>query len=269
MRNVKSDYNKLKEGRGKGEGENYLPWLKVREVPSSGRSHRIYGLKHNRVYHFMSDLEYYYALNLHWQESVTQIREQYPLLPILLTKYIAQKEGIRHPQFKGKYIVMTTDFLIDVHTNEKTKGVVRSVKYSQDIENISKNRRTLEKLYLERLFFKYHDSNIDWAVVTEKEINIIRAKNIDFFYQDRYWVNRSNVQLDLLRSMIFNFFNVLSANNKDIVASIKIFSELCNFESVQAIPFIKYLIANKMLKIEMSEKVIRTISDIKIVGEVI
>lgn len=187
MRRVKSNQNKLKEGRGKYRGEQYIPWLKVREVPSQGRVHRIYGLKHNRVYHFMSDLEYYYALNLYWQDNVVEIREQYPLLPILLTKHIANQLNIKHPIYKGKDIVMTTDFVITLQCNNNTKEVVRTVKYSDAIINNKKNRRSLEKLYIEKVFFETRDSNSDWAVVTEKEINITRAKNIDFFYQDKDW----------------------------------------------------------------------------------
>jgi len=34
-----------KEGRGQGHGKDYIPWLTVQEVPSSGRSHRIYSHK--------------------------------------------------------------------------------------------------------------------------------------------------------------------------------------------------------------------------------
>jgi hypothetical protein len=33
----------LKDGRGRGEGAHYLPWLTIQDVPSSGRSTRALG----------------------------------------------------------------------------------------------------------------------------------------------------------------------------------------------------------------------------------
>ncbi|MDD5286786.1 MAG: hypothetical protein PHD54_13100, partial [Desulfuromonadaceae bacterium] len=44
-----SNANKLKKGLGQGHGENYRPFLTVRDVPSRGLSHRIKGYKSNRV----------------------------------------------------------------------------------------------------------------------------------------------------------------------------------------------------------------------------
>lgn len=46
-----------KEMRGTGEGAAYQPWLTVKDVPSSGRSHRLRGLKTGRVHHLLSDIE--------------------------------------------------------------------------------------------------------------------------------------------------------------------------------------------------------------------
>ena len=48
---------RIKEGRGQGQGKNYMPWLTVQDVPSSGRSHRVYSHKTDRVHHLLSDLE--------------------------------------------------------------------------------------------------------------------------------------------------------------------------------------------------------------------
>ena len=55
---------RIKEGRGQGHGKDYIPWLTVQEVPSSGRSHRIYSHKTGRVHHLLSDLELAVFLSL-------------------------------------------------------------------------------------------------------------------------------------------------------------------------------------------------------------
>jgi hypothetical protein len=47
----------LKEGRGSGRGSTYKPWLTVRDLPSQGRSHRVFGHKSQRTHHLFSDLE--------------------------------------------------------------------------------------------------------------------------------------------------------------------------------------------------------------------
>ena len=67
------------QGRGKGEQEEYQPWIKVGEIPSIGRGHRIPRIQINRIHHFLSDLEMYYFYQVSWMDDVVDIREQYPL----------------------------------------------------------------------------------------------------------------------------------------------------------------------------------------------
>nr|MBF4275598.1 heteromeric transposase endonuclease subunit TnsA [Vibrio anguillarum] len=45
----------IKEGRGNGCDSGYLPWITVRDVPSDGRSHRVFGHKSQRTHHLLSD----------------------------------------------------------------------------------------------------------------------------------------------------------------------------------------------------------------------
>jgi len=47
----------IKEGRGQGNGKDYKPWFTVRDVPSEGRSHRLFGHITHRTHHLLSDLE--------------------------------------------------------------------------------------------------------------------------------------------------------------------------------------------------------------------
>jgi hypothetical protein len=69
----------ITQGYGRGEGENYLPWFRVQDIPSRGRSRKVHGVKTNRVHHLVSDLEFSYHLVLEFSENVIDIREQYPL----------------------------------------------------------------------------------------------------------------------------------------------------------------------------------------------
>jgi hypothetical protein len=105
---------RLAEGWGDGTGINYQQWLRVQDVPSKGRIHRIKGCKTGRVHHLLSDLEakVFYAFD--FSLSVIDIREQFPLLPLEDTLAIAEECGVPHPTDpRTKHpVVMTTDLLV-------------------------------------------------------------------------------------------------------------------------------------------------------------
>ncbi|MEO0688448.1 MAG: TnsA endonuclease N-terminal domain-containing protein, partial [Cyanobacteria bacterium J06649_11] len=126
---------RLDSGRGQGKGSSYKPWLQIQDVPSIGLATRIKGWKTNRVHHFLSNLELNYFYVLEWSSIVTDIREQYPLLPREETLAIASNCGIRHPQEAQTKtpIVMTCDFLITIAANIEEIEVARTVKFAKDL----------------------------------------------------------------------------------------------------------------------------------------
>jgi hypothetical protein len=168
----------LKEGRGQGTLQDYKPWLTVRDVPSLGKSTRDKGWKTGRTHHFLSILELLYYLILEWSLMVTDIREQYPLLPIEDTLAIADSFGIKHPTHPKtrEPIVLTTDFYISLRNESGNFEQARTIKYAKDLSN----RRTLEKLEIERRYWETR--RIDWGIVTEHEIPTELANNIDFLH---------------------------------------------------------------------------------------
>ncbi len=168
----------LKEGRGQGTLQDYKPWLTVRDVPSVGKSTRDKGWKTGRTHHFLSILELLYYLILEWSLMVTDIREQYPLLPIDDTLAIAENLGIKHPVHpKTKEpVVMTTDFYISLRNESGNFEQARTIKYAVDLSK----RSTLEKFEIERRYWEVR--GIDWGIVTEHEIPTELAKNVDFLH---------------------------------------------------------------------------------------
>ena len=139
----------VRAGRGQGEGAEYIPWLQIGDFSSQGRSHRIQDHENGRIHHLFSDLEADYYHILAWADTVVDIREQYPLLPVAETERIADTLGIRHPRAPGGgkcNEVMTTDFLLTVC--DKTGDIhyeARYVKYASDL----KKPRVCEKLKIE------------------------------------------------------------------------------------------------------------------------
>ena len=96
-----SKYNKyLKEGRGKGTGSKYIPWVKMQDFPSLGRTSRIKGIKSQRIHHLFSDNETRCFYIFDWSDKVVDIQEQYPLLDLEMAKTIAEKMNVADCKMK-------------------------------------------------------------------------------------------------------------------------------------------------------------------------
>lgn len=46
----------IKEGRGSGQNSEYKSWITVRDLPSDGRVHRVFGHKSQRTHHLLLEL---------------------------------------------------------------------------------------------------------------------------------------------------------------------------------------------------------------------
>ncbi|HEX7955919.1 MAG TPA: TnsA endonuclease N-terminal domain-containing protein [Pyrinomonadaceae bacterium] len=171
----------IRDGRGQGRGADYNPWLHIQDVPSRGLVTRVKGWKTGRVHHLLSLLELWYFYVLEWSQAVTDIREQYPLLPLEETLDIARRLGVHHPTdpITKEPVVMTTDFVLTVRRGCSEVDQARTVKYEKDLLS----KRVLEKLEIERRYWESH--SVDWKIVTEKQIPVVLAKNVQWFHQYR------------------------------------------------------------------------------------
>lgn len=164
----------VKEGRGSGHGSEYRPWLTVRDLPSLGRVHRIFGHKSQRTHHLLSDLELAVFLLLEWLPEVTDIREQFPL-DRSLTKQLALDAGIRRPAQQGIDHFMSTDFLVNT-TNKSEATYALQVKYANALDD----ERTVEKLELERRYWV--EKGIPWYLITEQQVPKAVLANVEWLY---------------------------------------------------------------------------------------
>ncbi|WP_158239248.1 TnsA endonuclease N-terminal domain-containing protein [Uliginosibacterium sp. TH139] len=143
-----------REGRGKGAGAEYKPWVQVNDFSSRGYSRRVFSQKTGRVHHLLSEVEWQLFLLLEFSPAVLDIREQYPLKREQ-TLSIATELGIRHPTYPGTSVstVMTCDFLVILQ--EHGEQVVRA--FSCKRENGVDGERDVEKLEIERSYFSGRD----------------------------------------------------------------------------------------------------------------
>jgi len=178
MGSLSQKYSKhIKESRGQGEGADYIPWTKINEFSSKGRATRIMGIKTNRIHHLQSDNQLRAFLIFEWSDKVADIRECYPLLDLM--KVIDDKENLSLDKFidkkTGKQLVITTNFLITLKQDDGTKKyVARAVKNCSELSK----KITIEKLEIERRYWQ--EKNIDFKVITDRELNRQLCKNIQW-----------------------------------------------------------------------------------------
>lgn len=237
-----------KEGRGQGIGENYKPWIKIQDFPSSVLDSRGKGWKTKRIHQFLSKLEcdYYYVLE--WSDSVVDIREQYPLTRED-TWFIANEKGIKHPTDPKSQIpiVMTTDFLITIKNVEGTKHVARTVKPSKELENV----RIIEKFEIERTYWE--NRGIDWGIITEKEIPKDMVENVEWLHSSYFEIedfppSTLNTYARQLKSLIKKY-------NTSIIEMVTEFDQTFQLENGMGLELLKHLVAKKEVHVDITKKI--------------
>lgn len=232
----------IAQGRGKGEGASYRPWLTIQDVPSEGRSRRTFSSKTGRHHELLSDLEKYAFLFYEWNDEVTDIREQYPL-DREVTLRIASELGINHPKDPNSKcnIVMTTDLLVFVSNDNKTNSVARSIKPEGKLD-----KRVIDKLEIERKYWV--DQGVDWGLITDKQLPKTYALNLDMAKEVATFDGRNGL-----------YPNYWEDACESVLATLKQhpglpISALCNLlqiESADVLITVRHLIWHKKISIDM------------------
>jgi|ERR1035437_72392 hypothetical protein len=171
------------QGRGQGVGPNYIPWLTVRDVPSTGLSTRSKDRRSGRVRHTLSTGETRLLRLADWGDRVLDAREQFPLLPLRETVAIAATLGVRPPAVRREPIVMTTDVLFTLKIeNGRAEKLAVAFKLSSDL----RKPRVLEKLAIESVYWSRR--NVRWIVLSETELPnelCINLRRLDAWHDPR------------------------------------------------------------------------------------
>ena len=189
-----SEKTKQNQGRGKGEGAFYKPYIKTREVPSSGTGRILKDKITGRQMHLLSQAEIYTYYLLRWDDSVVDIREQYPL-ELEDTLKIADHLGYKHPH--GRKTSMTTDFLVTYQEEDGTKTYkAYSVKTSR---KVLQDNRTVEIQRIEMAYWNLHDTPFE--IVFKEDMNRIKVGNIEAVMD--YWdIKDVMTDVDMVKYLI-------------------------------------------------------------------
>ena len=231
----------IKEGRGLGRGCDYKPWLTVRDVPSDGRVHRIFGHKSQRTHHLLSDLELAVFFLLEWNSQVVDVREQFPL-QVELTKKLAIDAQIPHPFSNKTEQYLSSDFLVDTDDSERPRYALQA-KYT----NAFNKPRTIEKLELERRYWL--EKKVPWYLVTERDIPKSIIKNIEWLYP----AQRDDIDQETLVEWVQFYSHHFKVNgNKKVIEVCKQLDIAYQLEIGQSLLEVRQLLANRCFYFDMN-----------------
>jgi hypothetical protein len=242
----------INDGYGQGEGSSYKPWVRVQDVPSNGRSRKTPGFKTGRLYHTLSDLEFFYLLLLEFSDEVADIREQYPLFATSRARDIAAEMGIAYPRYPGTQLllVITSDFALTLQVpGEKPRLAIRTCKYEKELADPAVGPRVIEKLELEKAIWAEHGVT-DWKIVTDRVMNPTLMYNLDWLHGSS-WVDKATATEE--EELRFIEAVVHTANGTRKLASvIRSVSAMAGLPYSSGTSLFKYLVWNKFILTDLS-----------------
>lgn len=240
----------IKEGRGQGEGKDYLPWTKINEFPSRGRASRVMGLKTGRIHHLHSDNQLRAFLLFEWSDRVIDIRESYPLLDIM--EVIDKKDDLRLDKFTdkktGEQYVITTNFLLTLKDESGSiYHVARTIKNASDLNK----KIVIDKLEIERRYWLA--KGIDFKIITNKEQSRQYCKNIEWVRETLIAGADDYSDMERLGEELTSF--LINKNNMKVKDILKQYENINELDKGKGLYLFRYLIGRKKINIDMRTKV--------------
>lgn len=240
----------IREGRGQGEGIDYVPWIKIHDFSSKGRATRIYGLKTNRIHHFHSDNQLRAFLLFEWSDKVIDIRESYPLLDLM--EVVDKKDDLRLDKLvdkeSGEPYILTTNFLLTIQDED---GNIEY--FARGIKNYSElnKKSTIEKFEIERRYWLA--KGIDWRVITNREINRQFCKNIEWVRETLVDNNAKKPEIESLSEELI--FYLMNSKHIRLTNLLKEYESIKGLESGMGLYLFRYLVGKKLIQIDMRNKI--------------
>ncbi|KIY21419.1 MULTISPECIES: heteromeric transposase endonuclease subunit TnsA [Bacillales] len=242
----------IKEGRGQGEFESYKGFIRVQDFGSVGRSSRLRTWRCNRIVHLLSDIETRFFYLTEFDDSILQVKEHVPLYDF--EEVVGEQEDIDIRKFKDKQsgfpYILTTTFLITVRGNDgNTYDVARSVKASHELER----KAVIERFELIRRYF--WKKGIDWALLTQKELPIVKAKNIEWIHPARFLEETTDFTKGDISYISGILLESLYKNKRPVREITSSVDSQLNLEAGSGLLLFKHLLTTKQIKIDMNKKI--------------
>ncbi|CAH1057603.1 TnsA endonuclease C-terminal domain-containing protein [Paenibacillus pseudetheri] len=238
---------RIKKGKGQGFGVDYKPWLTIHDVPSSGVVTRMDSWTVGRIHHLMSIFERKYFYMVDWSDRITDIREQYPCLPLERTLEIADELVVKHhtdPK-TNEPVVITTDFMLSEGSGQL---YARTLKEAGDL-----SIRTVEKLTIEQRY--YQEKGIDFKVVTDLDVPRAFVENIEWVHRSRFLkFAPSELSTSLIKTIAPELFLRIKQKMPLSIITIE-FDEKLGLPIGTSMFIVQHMLATKQWKVDMYKKI--------------
>ena len=215
----------------------YKSAIKVSDFSSKGTVSRVFSKKTGRVHHLLSVLETNVFTLLDFNKNIIDINEHYELYDV---RELIDDLDIDFSSFKDKnkndYKISTT-FLITLKNNEKV---------AISCKNYSELYKNNVQLYLEIQRRYWKRKNIEWGIVTNKDINEIKLKNIK-------WLNLSKdipINIDIYREIVDSLDN-FKGNLKEFIEFISIIN---NYKEEEILATFKNMIIEEIILVNLDKE---------------
>lgn len=242
---------RIKEGRGQHSGSDYQPWVRVQDFSSIGQSNRDLGWKTGRQHDLLSQIERNYFLNLEWSSVVVDIQEQFPLLPLEETQAIANHCRITHPIIRetNEPFVLTTDFLITLARPVGTVKEARTVKMVKDLSDPC----VIANFEIERRYWQAR--GIGWGIVTEREIDLLLARNVDWVHPFRDPSAVQPLSAKMIRRIGLVLAEMVTGDDRPLGEVALDCDDRLGLESGKSLMVARHMIASRQWIVDMTKPV--------------
>jgi hypothetical protein len=180
--------------------------------------------------------------------KLTDIREQFPLLPREDTLALAAAMGVKHPPG-----LITVDFMLTFICENETVYVARDVKQLKALTNT----RTLQKLSIAHAFLEIR--GIDWGlIISDQDLPEDCWRNVEWIHEARNIKNLAPLTASEIRK-------IAAALSADVVAA----ADPVTLESVcsacdhrlhlkgagSSLKVARFLLANKVWRVDMTRRI--------------
>ena len=205
------------------------------------------GLTIPRAHHLLSALELSLFVTMDFRDDVVDIREQFPLFPLSLSRKIALTLGVKHPQVVGTNeaipFVMTTDLLVTFVHKGEYYYVAFCVKPGDEVNDPT----TLAKIEIERVWWE--SIGVTFKVFTGNDTVKLQSHNI-------LWA--TDVQRHGLAEHLQPFVSgatyLVPEGHSSKHEICDTFAKHFNLDAIDAINLLRLLIGKKYIQVDLSEQ---------------
>lgn len=215
----------------------YKSAIKVSDFSSKGTVSRVFSKKTGRIHHLLSVLETNVFTLLDFNKNVIDINEHYELYDV---RELIDDLDIDFNSFKDKnkndYKISTT-FLITLKNNKKV---------AISCKNYSELYKNNVQLYLEIQRRYWKRKNIEWWIVTNKDINEIKLKNIK-------WLNLSKdmpINIDIYKEVL-DSLDTFQGNLKEFIEFTSI---IHNYKEEEILATFKNMIIEEIILVNLDKE---------------